>query len=108
MNPSQHSARGLIKLYWVWLHAMDLVSITDNNTETYCMQQNNKHYIKYLLLFSVTKPNFINLPHSCRLKKYILFSLVIGPLTITGLFLSMEHKHNTEKYTFIHVVMFIL
>jgi hypothetical protein len=40
-------------------------------------------------------------------KKYVLFSLVIGPLTVTRLFLSMDHKHNIEKYTFIHVAMLL-
>jgi len=41
-------------------------------------------------------------------KIYILFSHVIGPLTVKRLFLSMDHKHNIEKYTFVHAVMFTL
>jgi hypothetical protein len=71
---SQHSARGLIKLYQVRLLAMGLVSIIDKNKETFCTQQNKKYYLKYLPLFSITQPKFTNLPHIHTFKKiYFIF-----------------------------------
>jgi hypothetical protein len=105
---SESKARGLIKLYQVRLLAMGLVSIIDKNKETYCMQQNKNITLNTFLCSLLLNQNLqINLIY-IHPKKYILFSLVIGPLIVTRLFLSMDHKHNIEKYTFIHVVMFTL
>ena len=39
---------------------MDMVSIMDNNKRMYCTQKENKHYSKYLNLFSIKHTNFAN------------------------------------------------
>jgi hypothetical protein len=71
-----------------FLHAAELKKNLNTFLCSLLLNQNSQIYLIYI--------------HS---KRYILFSLVIGPLTVTRLFLSMDHKHNIEKYAFIHVVM---
>ena len=49
-----------------------LVSVTDKNKGTNCVQNNNRYYYKYLNLSSITQPSLGNLTHRQMLEKYFI------------------------------------
>ena len=93
---------------------MDQFSVIDSNKRKCRVETQNKHCFKYLALFSIRKPNFVNVTHRQLFEKYILLDFATGPFTAKGcherttIFPSMDHMRNIGRYRFTRVVMYYI